>query len=397
MRALILQLGVLGIAMALPLYLADDLDVSIGPVALLGVIWAVSQSSGDVVGFGRLLPVVVAAGLAVGLLNGVLAVRSGLPTAAVTLATGTLIIGALSQTNVHLAVLTPLRLTLDGAAVVLALVAVAALSAFARRPRRPARAAGHGSAPPERVLAVSAALLVPVAALLFGSGLGYEPVGLAPVHGASLSAAVGFPLATALLVLVTTALLVDPARRPRTLWAGAALLLAMPLTGLAVLPDHIGRFLAGPLLGLPVLLVVAASVEAGAWPPAFARPTGSAPGRARVAALATSAALAATAGAMMGAQGVRDAGFLSQSAFVSLLPVIALLVGGQHVLPRGVARLAAAVGGALVTATLAVAATQPSDNLAPGLLPCLLAAIVAGPLWRLLLHRAGNRAPLADA
>jgi hypothetical protein len=101
--------------------------------------------------------------------------------------------------------------------------------------------------------------------------------------------------------------------------------------------------------------------------------------------------------AITGAQGVRDAPFLSQGAFVSLLPVIALLVGGQHVLPRGRPRLAAAVGAALLTAALAVGATQPSDNLAPGLLPALLVAIVASSLWRLLAGRATARAPLADA
>jgi hypothetical protein len=397
MRALILQLSVLGIALALPLYVADDLDVSVGPVAMLGLIWAVSSSSGDVATFFGLLPLVGAAGLAVGLLNGVLTVRSRLPSAAVTLASGTLLCAALSQTNVHLAVLTPRRLTLDAAALALALVAVAALAAFAGPSRRRARAFPRLSGPPPGMLRVAVALLVPAVALLVASGLGYEPARLAPVHGAPLFASIGFPLLTALLVLITSALLTDPARRTRSLWTGAALLAAMPLIALGLFPNHVGKFMAGPVLGLPLLFVVATAVDPGAWPPALSRSSASASGVVRVAALATSAALAAIAGAMMGAQGVRDAGFLSQGAFVSLLPLIALLVGGQQVLPRGRARLAAAVGGALLTAALAVAATQPSDNLAPGLLPCLLLAIVAGPLWRLLSQRTIRHAPLADA
>jgi hypothetical protein len=48
-------------------------------------------------------------------------------------------------------------------------------------------------------------------------------------------------------------------------------------------------------------------------------------------------------------------------------------------------------------AGLAPRAPRPSDNPTPGLIPAVLVAIVAGPLWRLLVNRAPKPAPFADA
>jgi hypothetical protein len=335
MRALILQLAALGIAVALPLYVADDLDLSLGAVALLGLIWAVSRSGADASAFFGFLPPIAAVGCAFGAANALLAIVTRAPAAAVTLATGVALTAALSQTNVHLAVPTPHRLTLDGAALAASLVAVAALVALAS----PARAQRAEAPPPGVALRGPLALLALAAAFSAAAIAEFDPFALPPaVHGAPLFAAIAGPLVWAAVVLLFAALLVDPPRRVRVLLGGTALLVATPTVGLAVLPERVGQLMAAPVICLPLLFAVAGAVGPGAWPAALARSPRPVSPRRRVVAMSVAGALAATAGAMMGAQGVRDAGFLSQGAFLALLPLIALVVSGQHALGRGPAR-----------------------------------------------------------
>jgi ribose/xylose/arabinose/galactoside ABC-type transport system permease subunit len=471
-RALILQMAALGLAVALPLLVAEDLDLSVGPVALFGIIYAVAQAGAvhsiAAEAFRTALPVAAAAGLLIGLLNGLLATRLPVPAAAVTFGTGSLLAAALSQTDVHLAVPTPHRLTLDGAGLALLALAGTAAAAFAwsgrsgaalgrggadsasasaapggarvasaggrhagvPAPTRPGRwrsrsaIAGAGRARPAAGAALgpgrpwSAAsgdagppgpapswltrgrlpVLVAALALVVAAAHAYDVVPLGPSgHGASLLGTLLLPLLGGLGVLAAAALLADVGRPWRPLHALAVLLATVPLAGFSFTRPNAGPFVVAPLLALPLLVVLASVVEPGGWPRPLARPGRPAPATRRVAAFAAAGALAAGAGAMIGAQGVRDAGFVSQGAFLALVPLLALVVGGQHVLPPGRPRLVGAAGGAVLTSAIAVGTTQPSDGLAPGLFPALVLAALAGPLWRLLLARATIRTSVADS
>jgi hypothetical protein len=241
-------------------------------------------------------------------------------------------------------------------------------------------------------------VLVAALALIVAAAHAYDVVPLGPSgHGASLLGTLLLWLLGGLGVLAAAALLADAGRPWRSLRALVVLLATVPLSGFSFIRPNAGPFVVAPFLALPLLVVVASVVEPGGWPRPFARPGRPVPATRRVAAFAAAGALAAGAGVMIGAQGVRDAGFVSQGAFLALVPLIALVVGGQHVLPPGRPRLIGAAGGAMLTAAVAVGATQPSDGLAPGVFPALLLAALAGPLWRLLLARAAARAPLADA
>lgn len=405
--ALVIQITILALAIGIPL-LFDDLDLSSGVVVMLGALVVHLPSALSIVSpsatlpVGQALPIALALGAGFGLLNGGLATLLRRPVALVTLITG----GALAATLGLFPRMGQLGLASEQRTVVLTptlgLLAIAALLLIAAAlltSRRGAAAPGPFAAltlrDRARTWASLALLAVPLVIMFaminatFGGALW--------AWLAALTALIMLAVGSALLPQVsdTPEQRSRRARRQTRVIQVMAPLICVTILMLAIArqavslsalrPEHILEIALVAVSGLAGLMIVAgaftthlAAIYAG---PAHVWLTSRIDRRQviRVGALMSTSTIAACVGVLASAQGMRDNTYVLCASFFVLVPIMGLLVGGQHILRGWLRPAGALIGGLAIAATCT---PLGGDNLAPSAaMAVLLTTLVVLGWW----------------
>jgi hypothetical protein len=376
-RALVMQTATLALLAVMGLRLRV-LDLSHGVSALAGIILTAALTGSTGVNLLASLPLAAGLGLAVALGGLGLARLLRVPFALTSLGVAVGVAFALSQVNVHLAIPAVQRLSLEAPSLALLL----GVGVLAWRLTRKAEAEAGAEAPSTTVrfgarAAYGAAAALWTLVVLHVTGL----LQIGPLsHGATLGGSLVAPVAVAAGLYVAGARLAGGVRHG---WR-QAYLIALPATILVALAcaAPMAAALVCSIVGaLALTAVLAGLAQSPAWATLHEAPatyTGK-----QLWTVALGGTVAGGLGALIGAQGVRDAGFLSQGSFLVGIPLLALVIAGQLVLTPGRLRTLAGLAGAVTTGTMAVIWGQPSDNLVGGLVMMLVLAAIAAPLWRL--------------
>ena len=407
-HALLLQTAMCTLALSLPLYFGD-LDLSLGAVVMMGAL--IVRLPGDIHGEILITPVALqpalilagALGMGIGLLHGLLTLILRAPTAKITFITGLILALILSTFNQmeRLALNIPFRLTLYqptlrlflvvGALTIVAALVASRFKPLANRVHQPIL--GQKPIDPswrDSVLRWGGPFLLVILILIV--------VTIVRQRFSSFVAIIlaGIAIVTTLKIALSLASSDEPVTEQRHsgLRLGKVLktaaILVPPVMLLAMFNGALPIFF---LFYPPSFLVIAAIITiAGFVLRSPARLWLTIPARrafqeqsfahmaARVATLTLCSTIAAIVGVLMCAQGIRDNTYLLCASYFVLVPLAGLIVGGQHML-KGWKQPVGAILGALVTATICLDITQPSDNLAPGGVMAIILAALAAIGW----------------